>query len=259
MRHNMSQKFPDKKIIVFMPAYKASQTLSQTVTAIPPALIDGIILCDDGSPDQVETLAEAKRLGIKTILKHERNRGYGGNLKTCLAEVVRQGADIALEIHPDAQYDLSHLERLIQTSITTGAGIVLGSRFSNKRSPRAYGMPLPKFLANKGLSFFDRLVLGLPLTEFHTGYRAYSRAFLEQVPFEADKDNYTLSFETIAQAVYFGFKVVEVPVISRYFKEAHSASLKNSTIYALETMLVLAKFMSQKLHLANFAMFKSKS
>lgn len=255
----MSKRFPNKKIIAFMPAYKASRTLEQTVKAIPGGLIDSIVLCDDGSSDQSETLALAHKLGIQTVLHHTRNRGYGGNLKTCLNEAFSQGADIALEIHPDAQYDLRNLEVLINKSIETGAGIVLGSRFANSKSPRAYGMPLKKVLANKGLSFFDRLVLGVPLTEFHTGYRAYSRQFLATVPIDDDKDNYTLSFETIAQAVYFGFGVAETPVVSRYFEEAHSASLKNSTIYAFETMIVLLKFILQKMRLARFKIFTAKT
>lgn len=241
------------RILIVLPAFNAEKTLEATIDQIPKASYSDLILVDDASRDN--TIALARKLGIRTIA-HKENLGYGGNLKTCLSYARKIEADVTIELHPDNQYDATQIPILTRKVLKAQCDLVIGSRFANTKGPRAYGMHWYRSVANRILSFFDRLILGLPLSEFHTGFRAYSKKFLATVPYRANKDNYTFSFEVIAQARYFGLSVCEIPVVSRYTKDSTSATIKNATLYALETFAVLGKYILQKANLVNFTLFQ---
>lgn len=242
------------KVLIIMPAYNAGKTLKATYEHLPKNCFDEVVIVDDASTDATTQIA--KSLGLPTIT-HKENKGYGGNLKTCLNYALQHKADITIELHPDNQYDASKIPLLIKKIRDDNCDLVLGSRFTNSEGPAEYGMHWYRILANKFLSSIDRMVLGIKLTEFHTGFRAYSLQLLKNIPYKANRDNYTFSFEVIVQAIALGFKVDEIPVVSTYTKNSTSASLFNSTIYALETFDVLRKYLLHKHFGSNFANFVS--
>lgn len=229
-----------QKIIVVMPAYNAAATLEATYHAIDTAWVDEIILVDDGSQD--ETVAIAAKLALH-LVRHPRNVGYGGNQKTCYREALQRGADIVVMLHPDGQYDPSLLPELIQPLAEGRADIVLGSRFLLPGGARRGGMPLYRLAANRFLTFWENLVLRQRLAEYHTGYRAYSRAFLETIPFWRNSDGFCFDTEILVQAVAFGQRLVEIPIATKYFPGASSASLGQCLIYGVMTLATLAKFL----------------
>ena len=227
-------------IVVVMPAYNAANTLEDTVGLIPMGFADEVIVVDDASLDA--TLTVADRLGLKTVpLPH--NVGYGGNQKTCYLEALRAGADIVVMLHPDGQYDPKILPQLVQPIIDGEADMVLGSRLANgKAAAREGGMPWWKLLANRFLTTTENKVLGTDFSELHTGYRAYSRSFLESVPFLRNANDFSFDSEIIVQSVAFGQRVVEVPVPTIYFEDASSISLRPSIVYGLKTLMALARY-----------------
>lgn len=231
------------KILIVMPAYNAAKTLKDTYESIPKDSYSNILVVDDASTDKTSQIAN--QLGLTTIT-HRRNTGYGGNLKTCFTYARSFKADVTIELHPDNQYDAGQIPTLTEKVLREQYDLVIGSRFAGQVSPSTYGMHWYRIIANKLLSAIDRSILGVPLSEFHTGFRAYSARFLTVVPFMTNKDNYTFSFEVIVQAIALGLKVGEIPVISRYTKESTSATLTNSTIYALQTIDTLRKFLIYK-------------
>lgn len=231
------------KVIAVILAYNCARLLPKAYQKIPKDMVDDIIAMDDGSKDG--TLEVAMSLGIKAF-RHDPNRGYGGNLKAGLQKALEMGADYIVEIHGDgAQFDPISLTHA-QLPISQGAQLILGSRFRDPRRALANGMPLIRFVANRALSFFDRLVLGLPLTEFHTGFRIYGRRLLEQAPYLANSNNYLFSFEIIAQAAYYGLPVAEVPVEADYKNEHTSCPLDQAVVYSFETFRVLAEWVLAK-------------
>ena len=236
-----------------MPAYNAAATLAMTYRAIPPNVADEIILVDDASRDA--TVETARALGIP-IIRHPHNVGYGGNQKTCYMEALRSGADVVVMLHPDGQYDPSILPDVIAPIRMGEADLVLGSRFLTPGGARAGGMPLYKFLANRFLTRVENLVLGTRLSEMHTGYRAYSRRFLETVPFLRNSIDFAFDTEILFQAVRFGFRIAEIPVATKYFPGASSASLGQSTVYGLKTLGVAARFLLSRWGLAKPAIFR---
>ncbi len=233
------------KVIVVMPAYNAAQTLEATYAAIDTAWVDEIILVDDGSRD--DTLKVAAQLALR-VVRHPHNVGYGGNQKTCYREALRLGADIVVMLHPDGQYDPKLLPQLIQPIAEGRADLVLGSRFLIPGGARRGGMPMYRWLANRFLTFFENLVLRQRLAEYHTGYRAYSRGFLETVPFMRNSDGFCFDTEVLVQAVAFKQRLVEVPITTKYFAGASSASLLQCLIYGVKTLLTLGKFVLHRLH-----------
>lgn len=230
----------EKKITVVMPAYNAAATLKDTYEAIPRDLVNEIILVDDASRD--ETFERAQKLGIVS-LRHRHNLGYGGNQKTCYEEALKRGADVVVMIHPDGQYDPAFLKPIVEPILRGDADIVLGSRMMDRRKALEGGMPLYKFCANIFLTTMENLALGLRLSEYHTGYRAYSRHFLETVPYLRNSNDFVFDTEILVQAADFGMRIREIPVATKYFKEASSVSFFNSTIYGLKTLGCLMRYL----------------
>jgi glycosyltransferase involved in cell wall biosynthesis len=244
------------KVMIVMPAYNAAKTLEKTYQDIPKNLVDKIILVDDCSED--DTVNRAKRLGLAVIC-HEKNMGYGANQKTCYDVALKYGADIVIMIHPDYQYD-SFLAPLFAELIERGVcDIVLGSRIRTRKECLDSGMPLYKYLSNRLLTLLENLVTGQNLSEWHTGYRAYSRKVLKNIPYQKNSNGFVFDSQFLIQAVYFGFKLGDLPVPCRYMDEASSIHFRQSMIYGIGTIKVLLQFTLQKLHLMKFDIFRSKN
>jgi glycosyltransferase involved in cell wall biosynthesis len=241
------------KVIVVMPAYNAAKTLKITYEAIPHTVVDQIILVDDGSTDK--TLDIARQLQL-TVFVHTRNFGYGANQKTCYAEALKEEADIVVMLHPDYQYDPTLLPEIIAPIKAGDADIVLGSRFLGGNTLEQ-GMPWWKFIGNRFLTGLENWTLGLKLAEYHTGYRAYSRRALEQIPFSFNSDNFVFDQEMLVQATHLGFRIKEVPVPTKYFPAASSASFVDSVIYGLSILFLLGRFLLHKISLVEFRQFQS--
>jgi glycosyltransferase involved in cell wall biosynthesis len=243
------------KIIVVMPAYNAATTLEKTVRDIPEGFPEEIILVDDSSKD--ETVRIAKSLGLTAIV-HDENRGYGANQKTCYDEALKRGADIVIMIHPDYQYD-SSLAPLFSELIRKGiCDIVLGSRVRTRRECLHSGMPLYKYLSNRFLTLLENLVTGQNLSEWHTGYRAYSRRVLETIPYHRNSNDFLFDSQFLIQAACFGFKIGDLPVPCRYMSEASSINFTRSVVYGIGVLKTLVQFVLQKLHLVKFRLFEFK-
>lgn len=243
---------PSPKVVVVMPAYNAARTLERTYNDLPPHIVNHVILVDDVSQD--ETVEIAQRLGLKTVI-HVQNRGYGGNQKTCYLEALKDGADVIVMLHPDYQYDSRLVPELIAPILNGQADMVLGSRLAGGGA-LAGGMPLWKYISNRGLTIIENLVLGQRLSECHTGFRAYSRRLLETIPFLLNSDKFVFDTEVIAQAVAFGFRIAEIPVPTRYFPEASSVNLRNSIIYGLGTLTVMARYLLDRAGLRRSPQFR---
>lgn len=240
------------KIVVTMPAYNAAKTLIKTFDEIPRGLVSEIIMVDDCSKD--ETVAVGSTLDIK-IIRHPHNVGYGGNQKTCYLEALRDGADIVIMLHPDYQYDPRKIPEMVAPILEGKADIVLGSRFLGGGALKG-GMPFYKFVSNRFLTTSQNLVLGTKLSEFHTGYRAYSRRFLERVPFLRNSIAFVFDAEILCQAVYFDFRIAEIPVETRYFPEASSINFWNSVKYGLGVLSTLGKYIGAKTGIMQSPLFK---
>ena len=238
-----------------MPAYNAEKTIAKTVQDIPPGIVDGIIVVDDASRDN--TVSIARELGLQ-VYAHEKNLGYGGNQKTCYQKALEQGADIVVMVHPDYQYDSRLIPYMIQPLTAGLYDVMLGSRIRTRVEALAGGMPLYKYISNRALTLLENIFFGQNLSEFHTGFRAYTRKVLETIPWQNNSDNFVFDTELLAEAVYFGFRLGETPVPARYFREASSINFLNSTVYGLSTVAVVGKFVLQKLHLGRFKIFKRK-
>jgi glycosyltransferase involved in cell wall biosynthesis len=242
----------EPKVIVTMPAYNAAKTLLKTLGDIPKGVVSEFILVDDCSQD--DTVAVGTSLDIK-VIKHPHNVGYGGNQKTCYLEALRDGADIVIMLHPDYQYDPRKVPDMIAPILAGQADIVLGSRFLGGGALKG-GMPMYKFICNRALTTAQNIVLGTNLSEFHTGYRAYSREFLERVPFLRNSIAFVFDAEILCQAVFFGFRISEIPVETRYFPEASSINFWNSVKYGLGVLGSLVKFWLAKHNLAQSPLFR---
>jgi glycosyltransferase involved in cell wall biosynthesis len=232
------------RVVVVMPAYNAARTLAQTWRAIPADVVDEVLLVDDRSLD--ETLVEAAKLPLKTIaLPH--NVGYGGNQKTCYLEALRMEADVVVMLHPDGQYDPVLLPDLIAPIADGRADLVLGSRMLIPGGARAGGMPLYRYVSNRVLTTIENAALSRRFSELHTGYRAYSRRFLETVPFLRNSNDFVFDTQVIAQAVAFGMRVVEVPIHTKYFAEASSTSMTANIRYGIGTLWTMLRYRARRL------------
>lgn len=218
-----------------MPAYNAEKTLEQTYREIPFPLVDEVILVDDFSSDN--TAAKAKELGIATIITHDRNKGYGGNQKTCYQTALQRGADIVVMLHPDYQYTPLLLEAMIYPIARGVFPVMLGSRILGKGALKG-GMPFYKYLANRLLTFSQNVLMGQKLAEYHTGYRAYTREILELIPFQKNSDDFVFDNEMLAQICFAGYEVGEVTCPTKYFKEASSINFSRSVRYGLGVLRV---------------------
>ncbi len=224
------------KIIVIMPAYNAEKTLEKTYRDIPLGLVDEIILVDDKSRDS--TVKIAQKLGL-TVFVHPNNLGYGGNQKTCYWEALKRKPDIVVMLHPDYQYDATLIGELVKPIVDNRFDIMLGSRIRTRKEALECGMPLYKYLGNRVLTIIENLILGLNLSEYHTGYRAYKRKVLEAIPFQKFSNDFVFDQQMLIVAAKYGFKIGEIPVSVRYFPEASSINFKKSLKYGAETLLNL--------------------
>lgn len=218
-----------KKIIVVLPAYNAARTLEKTVSEIPD-WVDEIILTDDASQDN--TVKIAQKIGIRHIMQHEQNKGYGGNQKTCYNKALELGGDIIIMLHPDYQYTPKLIPSMVNIIEQDLYPIVLGSRILGNGALNG-GMPWYKYVANRLLTLFQNVLTGQKLSEYHTGYRAFSRKALESIDFESNSDDFIFDNEMLCQLIYKGFEIAEVTCPTKYFEEASSINLKRSSIYGL--------------------------
>lgn len=220
----------DKKVVVVLPAYNAAKTLKITYDEIDFSIVDEVILVDDRSRD--ETIKVARELGIRHIVEHQENRGYGGNQKSCYQKALDLGADIVIMLHPDYQYTPLLIPSMAHLLASGLYEVVLGSRILGKGALKG-GMPVYKYIANRFLTLFQNIMMNAKLSEYHTGYRAFTRKVLESVNFEANSDNFIFDNQMLAQIWYKGFEIAEITCPTKYFEEASSINIQNSTIYGL--------------------------
>ena len=228
------------KVVVVMPAYNAGRTLRMTYEELPKDTVNLVILVDDGSTDA--TLEVARELGLQ-IFVHDRNYGYGANQKTCYTEALRAGCDIVVMVHPDYQYDPTLVPKMIEPIVRGQADVVLGSRLKGGGSAIHQGMPWWKYISNRFLTGVENVAFGLHLSEFHTGYRAFSRDVLESINFRMNSDGFVFDQEIISQVVSGNFRIAEIAVPVRYFPEASSASFSASCVYGLKILWVVTRYL----------------
>ncbi len=241
----------NKKIAVVLPAYNAEKTLINTYKEIPLDIVDNVILVDDCSGDHTAKIA--KGLGIHTII-HTENKGYGGNQKTCYREALKEGSDIIIMLHPDYQYApklITAMASLISEDIYD---VVIGSRIIGRGALKG-GMPLYKYISNRFLTFFENIILGYKLTEYHTGYRAFSRDVLNSIPFMKNSDDFVFDNEILAQIIYFRYRIGEISCPTKYFKDASSIDLWRSIKYGIGVIFTCLKYLVHRLGLKKIGIF----
>lgn len=232
------------KVIVVMPAYNAAKTLEKTYGDIPKGIVHEVLVVDDNSHD--ETIKVAKKLNLQ-VFAHPKNLGYGRNQKTCYSQALKLGADIVVMIHPDYQYDATLTGYLIQPILEGRADIMLGSRIRSRKEALAGGMPLYKYVSNRFLTFIENLVLGLNLSEYHTGFRAYRREVLEKVPYKSFSDDFVFDQEILIVAHTCGFRMGEIAVPVRYFPEASSINFSRSSRYGFMILVTIFRMILHNL------------
>ena len=223
------------KVVVVMPAYNAAKTLEQTVADIDQNLVDELILVDDASRDN--TFELANNLGIQHIIKHDKNKGYGGNQKTCYKKALDIGADIVIMLHPDYQYTPKLIPSIVHLIASSLYSVVLGSRILGGGALRG-GMPLYKYISNRFLTLTQNFIIGAKLSEYHTGYRAFTRQVLQKVNFNANSDDFIFDNQMISQIFMAGFEIAEITCPTKYFNEASSINFKRSLKYGLGVLKV---------------------
>lgn len=222
--------YNNRKVVVVMPAYNAEKTLKQTYDEIPKNIVDEIILVDDFSKDN--TSEYAKQLGIHHVIRHDKNKGYGGNQKTCYAKALEIGADIVIMLHPDYQYTPKLILAMVSIIGNDLYPCVLGSRILGNGALKG-GMPYYKYISNRFLTFFQNLMTGQKLGEYHTGYRAFSREILQTINLEVNSDDFVFDNQMLSQIIFADFEIGEVTCPTKYFDDASSINFKRSTIYGL--------------------------
>jgi glycosyltransferase involved in cell wall biosynthesis len=232
-----------KKVVVVLPAYNAAKTLEITYNEIDFSIVDEVILVDDKSKD--ETIQEAKRLGIKHIVQHQQNKGYGGNQKSCYNKALDLGADIVIMLHPDYQYTPKLIPSMAHLIASGLYDVVLGSRILGKGA-LAGGMPWYKYVANRLLTLFQNIMMNAKLSEYHTGYRAFSRNVLEKVNYNANSDNFVFDNQMLAQIWFAGYEIAEITCPTKYFDDASSINIKNSSVYGIGVLKTSLQFRLQK-------------
>jgi len=244
-----------KKIIVVLPAYNAEKTLEMTYREIPFEFVDDVVLVDDASRDN--TAEMARRLGIRTVV-HEENRGYGGNQKTCYRTALGLGGDIVIMLHPDYQYT-PHLLAAMAAMIAYGEfDAVLASRILGVGALKG-GMPLYKYIANRVLTLVENLLLGHKLSEYHTGYRAFSREILEKLPLDENSDDFVFDNQMLAQIVWYGYRIGEISCPTKYFKEASSINFRRSVVYGFGVLKTALQFRLQKWGIGSVPFLQGRS
>ena len=242
-----------KRVAVVLPAYNAEQTLLQTFREIPRDIVDDVILTDDASRDNTSEMARS--LGIHT-LTHEKNRGYGGNQKTCYRAALARGADIVIMLHPDYQYSPKLVGAMAHMIASGHYDVVLGSRILGTGALKG-GMPLYKYIANRALTFAENILLGQKLSEYHTGYRAWTRTVLSALPLESCSDDFVFDNQMLAQAAWFGFHIGEISCPTRYFDEASSINFRRSCTYGLGVLKTAALYRLARWGLVRPALFNA--
>jgi glycosyltransferase involved in cell wall biosynthesis len=244
-----------KKIGVVLPAYNAEKTLEQTYAEIPFDIVDEVILTDDCSHD--DTVKVARKLGIKHIIIHEKNRGYGGNQKSCYQKALELGCDIIVMLHPDYQYTPKLLRPMCYTIADGVYPVIIASRILGKGA-RKGGMPLYKYVSNRFLTFFQNLLMRQKLSEYHTGYRAFSKEVIEKLNLEEDSDDFVFDNQMLAQIFFAGYEIAEITCPTKYFKEASSINFKRSVKYGLGVMATAMKYFFNKIGLLHSKIFYKK-
>jgi len=224
-----------KKIVVVMPAYNASKTLDQTYAEIPFPLVDDVILVDDNSSD--DTFEKAKRLGISHVVKHKENLGYGGNQKTCYDTALKIGADVVIMVHPDYQYTPKLIPAMAELLTSGLYEVVLGSRILGTGALKG-GMPVYKYIANRFLTFVQNLLVGSKLSEFHTGYRAFTKEAINSINIHQNSNNFVFDNQMLSQLLMKGYEIAEITCPTKYFEDGSSINLSNSAIYGLGVLKV---------------------
>lgn len=247
--------FLGKKIVVVMPAYEAEKTLEQTYKEIPHDIVDEVILVDDASSDK--TVEVAKRIGVKHIIVHDKNKGYGGNQKSCYKKALELGAHVVVMLHPDYQYTPKLIPSMASLVASGEFDIALGSRILGSGALRG-GMPLYKYIANRFLTFVENILLAQKLSEYHTGYRAFSREVLEELPLDNNSDNFIFDNQMLVQSVFFGFRIGEITCPTKYFEDASSINFLSSVRYGLGVLNCALLFRFHKLGIINYSLFKKK-
>ena len=242
-----------KKIIVVLPAYNAGKTLSDTYNEIPFEIVDEVILVDDNSNDNTKEIA--KQLGIKHIISHEKNLGYGGNQKSCYNKALEIGGDIIIMLHPDYQYTPKLIHSMSYLIANEVYPVVIGSRILGKGALKG-GMPLYKYVANRFLTLFQNILMNQKLSEYHTGYRAYSRAVLEQIDFNKNSNDFIFDNQFIAQIFHKGFEIAEITCPTKYFEDASSINFSRSLKYGLGVMTVAVTYFLSKTKIYQSRLFR---
>jgi glycosyltransferase involved in cell wall biosynthesis len=242
-----------KKVVVVLPAYNAALTLEQTYREIPFDIVDEVVLVDDAGGD--DTLSVGASLGIKHLIQHEKNLGYGGNQKTCYRKALDLGADIIIMLHPDYQYTPKLIPAMAHLVATGIYPVVIGSRILGKGALEG-GMPMVKYIANRILTLIQNILINQKLSEYHTGYRAFSREVLESIRWDLNSDDFIFDNQIMAQCVDAGFKIGEVSCPTKYFPEASSINLHNSAIYGLGCLGVSIRYRLHRWGIWNYGLLK---
>jgi glycosyltransferase involved in cell wall biosynthesis len=245
----------DKKVVVVLPAYNAALTLAKTFAEIPFPLVDEVVLVDDASNDN--TLEVAKQLGIQHIIKHDQNKGYGGNQKSCYKQALDLGGDIIVMLHPDYQYTPKLIESMAFLIANEVYPVVLGSRILGKGALKG-GMPIYKYIANRFLTLFQNVLMNQKLSEYHTGYRAFSKEIFTKINIDVNSDDFIFDNQMLAQVCYAGFEIAEITCPTKYFEEASSINFKRSSVYGLGVLSVSLNYRLNKWGLLNSTVFKLK-
>lgn len=242
----------DKKICVVLPAYNAEQTLKQTYEEIPFDIVDEVILVDDHSSDK--TIEVAQSLNIRHIIAHDQNKGYGANQKSCYNKALELGADVVVMLHPDYQYTPKLLESMIYVIVNGVYPVVLGSRVLGKGAIKG-GMPHYKYIFNRCLTFIQNILMGQKLSEYHTGYRAFSAEVLRNINYMVDSDDFVFDNQMLAQIFYAGYEIAEITCPTKYFPEASSINFRRSSKYGWGVLWTSLQYRLQKWHLGKFKIF----
>lgn len=243
----------NKKITVVLPAYNAENTLEMTYNEIPFDIVDEVILVDDSSRDK--TVEVAKRIGITHIIKHENNKGYGGNQKSCYNKALELDSDIVVMLHPDYQYTPKLIHSMCYLMANDLYDVVLGSRILGKGALKG-GMPIYKYISNRMLTLFQNVLMNQKLSEYHTGFRAFSKKVLQSIDYNANSDDFVFDNQMLAQIFYAGFEIAEITCPTKYFDDASSINIPRSIKYGIGVLNVSVQYFLQKMHLANYSIFK---
>lgn len=243
-----------KKVVVVMPAYNAALTLEKTYKEIDFDIVDDVVLVDDNSPDN--TVEVAKNLGINHVIKHDKNKGYGGNQKSCYNKALEIGADIVIMVHPDYQYTPLLIPSITHIMANELYPVVLCSRILGKGALKG-GMPMYKYIANRFLTLTQNILIGQKLSEYHTGYRAFSKEVLKSIDYMANSDDFVFDNQMLSQIFYAGFEIGEITCPTKYFEEASSINFSRSSTYGLGVLNTSLKHFLQRMGIAKFRIYNS--